>query len=75
LAWAIANKDVSTCLLGFTRLAQVDENMKALELYKIWDEEKEKKVREILNNDPETDMDWRTWKPQPNRRDVQLHKL
>ena len=63
MAWAIANKDVSTCLLGFTRLAQVDENMKALELYKIWDEEKEKKVREILNNDLETDMDWRTWKP------------
>jgi len=33
LAWAIANKDVSTCILGFTRLSQVEENLKALELY------------------------------------------
>ena len=23
LAWAVANKDVSTCILGFTKLAQV----------------------------------------------------
>jgi voltage-dependent potassium channel beta subunit len=33
LAWAIANKDVSTCILGFTRLSQVEENLKTLELY------------------------------------------
>jgi len=35
--------------------------MKALALYKNWTEENEKKVREILGNDPEGDMDWRTW--------------
>lgn len=61
LAWAIANKDVSTCLLGFTREEQIHENMKALELYKKWNDEHEKKVREILSNDPEGDMDWRIW--------------
>lgn len=72
LAWAIANRDVSTCLLGFSRLSQVDENMKALELYKKWDAELEKKVRDILGNDPENDMDWRTWKPLPNRRDIHV---
>jgi voltage-dependent potassium channel beta subunit len=33
LAWTIASSDVSTCILGFTRLSQVEENLKAMELY------------------------------------------
>jgi aryl-alcohol dehydrogenase-like predicted oxidoreductase len=61
LAWAIANKDVSTCILGFTKLQQVEENLKALELYYKWTPEIEKKVREILGNDPEPVQDWRSW--------------
>jgi aryl-alcohol dehydrogenase-like predicted oxidoreductase len=36
LAWTIANRDVSTCLLGFTRISQVQENLKGLELYYKW---------------------------------------
>ena len=36
LAWCMANKDVSTVLLGFTKVSQVDENLKALELYEKW---------------------------------------
>jgi len=35
--------------------------MKALTLYRNWTDENEKKVREILDNDPEGDMDWRSW--------------
>ena len=69
LAWTIANKDVSTCILGFTKLTQVEENLKALELYYKWTPEIEKKVRDILGNDPEPVQDWRTWQPLPNRRD------
>jgi len=42
LAWAIANTDVSTCILGFSKLSQVDENLKAYELYKKWNDELEK---------------------------------
>jgi aryl-alcohol dehydrogenase-like predicted oxidoreductase len=60
-AWAIANKDVSTCILGFTKLQQVEENLKALELYYKWTPEIEKKVRDILGNDPEPVQDWRSW--------------
>eukprot|EP00347_Sterkiella_histriomuscorum_P006071 403354181 len=69
LAWAIASKDVSTCILGFSKLSQIDENIKAYELYKIWDEKIEKRCREILDSDPEADMDWRTWQPMSSRRD------
>eukprot|EP00347_Sterkiella_histriomuscorum_P022012 403331992 len=72
LAWAIANKDVSTCILGFTRLSQVDENLKALELYKKWNADLEKKCRDILENDPEAEMDWRKWQPLAQRRDQAL---
>ena len=69
LAWAIANRDVSTCILGFTRLSQVEENLKSLELYYKWTPEIEKKIRTILDNEPETTQDWRAWAPLPQRRD------
>ena len=68
LAWCIASKDVSTCMLGFSRIEQIDENLKALELYKKWNNDIEKRCEEILGNAPEPDMDWRKWGPQPNRR-------
>lgn len=72
LAWAIANKDVSTCILGFTRVSQVEENLKALELYAKWTPEIEKRVRSAIDNDPEAMIDFRTWGPMANRRDVHI---
>jgi aryl-alcohol dehydrogenase-like predicted oxidoreductase len=72
LAWAIANKDVSTCILGFTRLEQVTENLRAIDLYKIWTPEIEKQVRDIIKSDPESTMDFRTWKPAKGRRDEHI---
>ena len=74
LAWTIANKDVSTCIQGYSRVSQVEENAKALELYKKWTPEIEAKVREILNNDPEKDTNFRHWKDMPMRRDVAMKK-
>jgi voltage-dependent potassium channel beta subunit len=72
LAWVIANTDVSTCILGFTKLYQVEENLKALELYYKWTPEIEKKVREILDNEPEATTNFRTWAPLAQRRDLAL---
>ena len=69
LAWCIANKDVSTCILGFTKLAQVEENLKAVELLNKWNDDIEKRVRDIVKNDPEAEMEFRTWAPLKNRRD------
>jgi voltage-dependent potassium channel beta subunit len=48
IAWTVANTDVSTCLLGFSRLEQIDENLKALELYYKWNQEIENKVEAIF---------------------------
>jgi voltage-dependent potassium channel beta subunit len=72
LAWAIANKDVSTCILGFSRLSQVEENLKAVELYHKWTPEIENRVADVLNNAPEAIMDWRAFCPLTNRRLVAL---
>jgi aryl-alcohol dehydrogenase-like predicted oxidoreductase len=72
LAWAISNTDVSTCLLGFTKIEQVEENLKALELYKKWDSDLEKKVNDALNNAPESDLNWRSWKDMKSRREEAL---
>lgn len=76
LAWAIANTDVSSCILGFSKLTQIDENVKALELYKKWSPAIEKRVRTIMDNDPEVcrdnTIDWRTMKKLPARRDAAL---
>ncbi len=69
LAWAIANKQVSSCILGFSRVSQIDENMKALELLKKWTPEIEKKVREILDNEPVFGMSYSTRGPLTNPRD------
>ncbi len=72
LAWAIASGDVSTCILGFTKLSQVEENLKALDLYYKWTPEIEKKTRAILDNEPEVTMDFRKWGAMPQRRDEAL---
>ena len=63
---------MSSCILGFTKLAQVEENLKALELYYKWTPEIEKRVRDILANDPEPQMDFRKWAPLKARRDEAL---
>jgi len=72
LAWAIANKDVSTCILGFTKLSQVEENLKAVELLKLWTPDIEKRIREILSNDPAGVREFRTWGSMKLRRDVHI---
>jgi hypothetical protein len=51
----------------------VEENLKAMELYKKWNADIEKKCRDILDNEPETDMDWRKWGPMAQRRDQAMH--
>lgn len=72
LAWAISNKDVSTCILGFTKLSQVEENLKSLELYQKWTRDIEKRIRDVLGNEPEAIIDFRKWSPLENRRSEQL---
>lgn len=61
IAWALANRDASTLILGFSKASYIDENMKALELYKKWTPELEKRIGEILNNQPQPSVNGRTF--------------
>jgi len=52
LAWTLANTDVSVALIGATKISQAEDNIKALELLKKWNDEIEEKVEKILANQP-----------------------
>lgn len=36
LAWSIVNRDTTTCILGATKIAQFEENLKALDVARKW---------------------------------------
>lgn len=50
LAWTIVNKDVSTCILGASKLEQLEDNLKACEVAKNWTKELEEKMEKVLDN-------------------------
>ena len=72
LAWVIANTDVSCCLIGATKGSQIEENVKALEIYKKIDKETFIEIEKILDNVPEGEIDYRDWKELPSRRNIVL---
>jgi len=52
LAWCLRNDDVSTVITGASRPAQVEENMKALDVVDRINEDTESRVEDILENAP-----------------------
>jgi len=72
VAWVIANKDVSTCILGASKASQLDENFKALELYKKLTPEILTEIETILDNCPTGEMDFRNWNQLNVRRNIDL---
>lgn len=72
LAWCLMNKDVSVALVGASKVQQVIENLQAIEVMKKWTPEIENKIEEIMQNKPEIQMNWRSWTPIPNRREVRM---
>jgi len=68
LAWILRSKDVSTILCGFSKVSQVEDNVKAVELSKKFTPEIEKRIEELLGNRPDPSMDWKNGKKFPPRR-------
>jgi voltage-dependent potassium channel beta subunit len=52
IAWCLKNPDVSTVITGASRVAQVEDNMKALEVAQLLDSEVMENIEQILNNKP-----------------------
>jgi len=50
LAWVIQNPNVTTAILGATKEAQLEENLKAVEAYKLLTPEVNAEIESVLNN-------------------------
>ena len=72
IAWCIANPDVSVCLLGASKPAQLDDTIKALEVYRTIDKDPWIEIEKILDNTPKGEVDYRIWKELPSRRNVAM---
>jgi len=72
VAWVIANKDVSTCILGASKPSQLEENFKALDIYKKLTPEILTEIENILGNCPDGEMDYRNWSQLNVRRNIDL---
>eukprot|EP00826_Nyctotherus_ovalis_P012223 TRINITY_DN1320_c0_g1_i7.p1 TRINITY_DN1320_c0_g1~~TRINITY_DN1320_c0_g1_i7.p1 ORF type:complete len:323 (-),score=57.46 TRINITY_DN1320_c0_g1_i7:209-1177(-) len=72
LAWCLANKDVSTAIVGTSKPEQMEDNLKAIDIVKKWTPEMEKRVNEVMGNVPKPPFNWRDWKPEPDRRSTRI---
>jgi len=59
IAWCLANPKVSTVITGASRVEQVQENMKAMEVYEKLTPDLLDRIEEIVDNRPEPEHDWR----------------
>jgi len=48
LAWALANTDLATVVIGVSKEAHLDDNLKALECYHKWSRVREERIEAIL---------------------------
>lgn len=56
IAWTIKNPNVTTAILGATKVSQLEENLKALEVMPLLDAEVLARIEKILNNKPALDL-------------------
>jgi voltage-dependent potassium channel beta subunit len=59
LAWCLKNENVSSVILGASRLEQIEDNLKALDAIPLLTKEVMDKIEEITNNRPEPHVDWK----------------
>lgn len=59
IAWCLANPNVSTAILGASRLEQLEENLKAVEVIPRLVPDVMGRIEDILDNSPKPEHDWR----------------
>lgn len=74
LAWTIRNPNTSVCILGTSKVEQLHENLKAVEVMKKINSEVEAKIEKILGNAPLAEINWRTFQPKLPRRQMLVEK-
>ena len=72
LAWVIANPDINCCILGASKGSQIDENVKALDIFQKIKKEDFIEIEKILENAPKGEIDYLSWKELPSRRNIAM---
>jgi voltage-dependent potassium channel beta subunit len=74
LAWTVANKRTTTCIMGASKVEQLKENLKCLDVLKKWDRDLEKKIEGVLGNRPDSWVDFKKWQPMRGVRESNLYE-
>ena len=72
IAWILKNPDVNSCLLGCTKVNQLEDNTKGFEIYKKLDNEIGLEIEQILENSPKGEIDYRNFSEMKIRRNQLL---
>jgi voltage-dependent potassium channel beta subunit len=72
IAWVIVNPDVSTSIMGATKISQLEEDIKALSLYKKLDKNILLEIEKILMNTPQGEVLFRNFNVLRSRRNINL---
>jgi voltage-dependent potassium channel beta subunit len=59
IAWCLKNPNVSTVILGASKLTQLQDNLKALDVLEQMDNEVMQAIEAIVNNKPAVPRDWK----------------
>jgi voltage-dependent potassium channel beta subunit len=59
IAWCLKNPNVSTVILGASKLTQLQDNLKALDVVEQMDDEVMQAIEAIVNNKPAVPRDWK----------------
>lgn len=70
IAWVLLNKDVSTAIMGCSKVSQLEDNLKAVNVYQRLKElpAVQEEIEETLGNRPTPITNWKTFSPLPPRR-------
>eukprot|EP01015_Nassula_variabilis_P004588 TRINITY_DN131_c0_g2_i1.p1 TRINITY_DN131_c0_g2~~TRINITY_DN131_c0_g2_i1.p1 ORF type:complete len:364 (+),score=65.52 TRINITY_DN131_c0_g2_i1:121-1212(+) len=68
IAWVVKNPNVSTCLLGASKVSQIEDNVKSLQFVDKITPEIEARINQIMGTQPQPNFDWKTFKPLQPRR-------
>lgn len=74
MAWVLANKDVSSAITSASRPEQIEDIVKAVQVYKKITPEINKELDDILENQPFSGIDFRTTAPVKSRRNLHVIK-
>ncbi|MBT8113937.1 MAG: aldo/keto reductase, partial [Arenicella sp.] len=58
IAWCLKNPNVSTVILGASKLEQLEDNLNALAVIERLDEDAINAIEDIVNNKPDSPSDW-----------------